>query len=83
MCDTSKSNEAFLAVSLDSKKAVMDIVEKALAAGGSIADEPEDHGFMYSTAIQDLDGHLWNYFHMDMDAFDKIQNEGNLQTANS
>ena len=53
----------------------MDIVEKALAAGGTIADEPEDLGFMYSTAIEDLDGHTWNYFCMDMDAFDKMSAE--------
>lgn len=78
ICDTSKSVETFLAVSLGSRKAVVDIVEKALAAGGAIADEPEDLGFMYSTAVEDLDGHTWNYFYMDMAAFDKMQNEGKL-----
>lgn len=83
ICDTSKSVEAFLAVSFDSKQAVIDIVEKALAAGGTIADEPEDLGFMYSTAVEDLDGHTWNYFCMDMAAFEKMQCGEKLQTANS
>jgi len=82
MCDTSKSVEAFLAVSVDSRKAVDDIAEKALAAGGSSAGETEDYGFMYSIPIADLDGHNWNYFYMDMDAFDKVKSGEKPQTVN-
>jgi len=82
MCDTSKSVETFLAVSVDTRQAVDDIAEKALAAGGSSAGETEDYGFMYSVPIEDLDGHTWNYFYMDMAAFDKAQSEAKLQKAN-
>jgi predicted lactoylglutathione lyase len=37
----------------------------ALAAGGSEADDAEDHGFMYSRSFFDLDGHGWQVMWMD------------------
>jgi predicted lactoylglutathione lyase len=37
----------------------------ALAAGGSEADDAEDHGFMYSRSFFDLDGHGWQVMSMD------------------
>ena len=37
----------------------------ALAAGGTEADEAEDHGFMYSRSFYDLDGHGWQVMWMD------------------
>lgn len=36
----------------------------ALAAGGTEADGPEDHGFMYSRSFFDLDGHPWQILWM-------------------
>ena len=37
----------------------------ALAAGGTEADDAEDHGFMYSRSFFDLDGHGWQAMWMD------------------
>jgi uncharacterized protein len=37
----------------------------ALAAGGSEADDAEDHGFMYSRSFFDLDGHGWQVMWID------------------
>jgi predicted lactoylglutathione lyase len=37
----------------------------ALAAGGSEADDAEDHGFMYSRSFFDLYGHGWQVMWMD------------------
>ena len=37
----------------------------ALAAGGTEADDAEDHGFMYSRSFYDLDGHGWQVMWMD------------------
>lgn len=39
----------------------------ALAAGGREADGPEDHGFMYTRAFFDLDGHGWQVMWMNPD----------------
>ncbi|MCQ6960833.1 VOC family protein [Mucilaginibacter aquariorum] len=62
--DTSKAQECTIALSADSKEAVDDIVNKAVAAGA--ADKPKkDYGWMYHASFEDLDGHLWEYVWMD------------------
>lgn len=37
---------------------------KAVAAGGNTYREPQGHGFMYGHGFEDLDGHLWEVFHL-------------------
>ncbi len=64
ICDTSKYTEALLCLSCESREHVDDLVKKAIAAGGSTNDKPEDHGFMYEHSFMDLDGHQWGLFHM-------------------
>jgi predicted lactoylglutathione lyase len=63
--DATKSTEVLVALSADSKDDVNKMVDDALAAGGKTARDPEDHGFMYSRAFEDLDGHIWEVFWMD------------------
>ena len=43
---------------------VDELVRKALAAGGSAPNAPQDHGFMYGHGFEDLDGHLWELVYM-------------------
>jgi len=64
ICDTQKAVEVLLNLSCESPAQVDDLVAKALAAGGSTYDEPEDLGFMYSHSFLDPDGHGWGLFHM-------------------
>ncbi len=66
--DTSKSTEAIIALSADSKEQVDELVNKAMAAGATKHNEKQDQGFMYGWGFQDLDGHLWEVFHMDSSA---------------
>jgi len=69
VCDTSKAVEVLLNLSCESRDEVDSLVTKALAAGGSTYDKPEDLGFMYSHSFVDPDGHGWGLFHMsDMSA---------------
>lgn len=68
ICDTSKCAEAILAISVESREEVDDMVKKAVAAGASTPNPPQDHGWMYGHGYQDLDGHLWEVFFMDMNA---------------
>ena len=63
-----KSTEVLIALSADSRAAVDDLVNKALAAGGSEPRAAQDHGFMYTRAFEDLDGHIWEIFWMDPSA---------------
>jgi predicted lactoylglutathione lyase len=68
IADSTRSNEAILALSVDSKEKVIEIVNKALEAGGKPSKEPQDHGFMYGWSFEDIDGHLWELFFMDESA---------------
>ena len=43
-------------------------MKKALAAGGTSPNPPQDHGFMYGQGFTDLDGHIWELAYMDMSA---------------
>jgi predicted lactoylglutathione lyase len=65
VADARKSTEVLVALSCDNRKDVDDLVNKALAAGGSTYAEPKDHGFMYQHGFQDPDGHIWEIFWMD------------------
>lgn len=68
LADASKSTEAIIALSVDSKEKVDELVRKAIAAGGTTPNEKQDQGWMYGHGFQDLDGHLWETFWMDPDA---------------
>ena len=66
--DRSTETNALFALSVKSRSEVDEMVSKAIAAGGSPAVEPQDHGFMYGSSFRDLDGHHWEVFWMDMSA---------------
>lgn len=68
IADAHESAQALLALSLDSREAVDAITVGALAAGGREVHGPEDHGWMYSRAFDDPDGHGWGPFWMDVGA---------------
>lgn len=64
ICDATAQTEVLVCLSCDSREQVDEIVAKASAAGGKIPREPEDHGFMYSHAFEDCDGHIWELVFM-------------------
>ncbi len=64
-CDTTRHNEALVALSCQSREEVDALVGRALAAGGSRAKDPVDHGFMYGWSFYDPDGHHWEVLWMD------------------
>ena len=64
VCDTSTAVEVLINLRCESRDEVDDLVAKAIAAGGSTYDEPEDEGFMYSHSFVDPDGHGWGLFYM-------------------
>lgn len=64
VADAAATTEVLVCLALDSRSAVDDMVRKAVAAGGSTYNEPQDHGFMYGHAFQDPDGHLWELIHL-------------------
>lgn len=67
--DAHKSVEMIAALSAESKEAVDEIVNKAVAAGAKEPRPAQDYGWMYYRHFEDLDGHAWEVLHMDMSRF--------------
>jgi uncharacterized protein len=68
ICDATKSTEVLVCLSAKSRENVDEMVRKAVAAGGTLYKDPQDHGFMYEHGFQDLDGHIWEVMYMDPSA---------------
>ncbi len=57
--DATKGTEAIVALGVDSREQVDELVDKALVSGGSPSNDTMEQGFMYGRSFQDPDGHLW------------------------
>lgn len=66
--DTHATSGVLIALSHDDRADVDAITEAAIAAGGRELHDPEDVGFMYSRAFEDLDGHGFGPMWMDFAA---------------
>ena len=71
IADAKKTTEVLVCLSCESRAEVDDLVRKALAAGGTAPNAPQDHGFMYGHGFQDLDGHIWELVYMNPAAIQK------------
>ena len=65
IADSRRTSEVLIALSAESREKVDELVEKAVAAGGSVSGETQDHGFMYGRSFDDLDGHTFEVVWMD------------------
>ena len=65
LIDPNVSVQTIVSLSRESRAEVDETVEAGLAAGGSLAREPEDYGFMYQRSLHDPDGHLLEFTYMD------------------
>jgi len=65
IADATRTSEVLLCLSAESREKVDELVDKALATGGSASGETQDHGFMYGRAFDDPDGHTWEVMWMD------------------
>lgn len=65
IADTSKVVESITTLNMENRAEVDAILKNALAAGAS-ETLTMDEGWMYQRGFADLDGHLWEYFYMDM-----------------
>jgi uncharacterized protein len=71
VADAKKSSEVLVALSVESRNKVDELVDKALKAGAGFVRPPEDHGWMYSRSFEDPDGHIWEFFWADPTAIEK------------
>ena len=65
VADATQATEVLIALSCDNREEVETLVKKAVAAGATTPMAPQDHGFMFQHGFTDLDGHMWEVFHMD------------------
>ncbi|MFI9603859.1 VOC family protein [Streptomyces sp. NPDC052043] len=65
IADSTKSSEVLICLSAESREKVDELLQKAVAAGGTASGETQDHGFMYGRSFDDLDGHTWEVMWMD------------------
>ncbi|WP_228982621.1 VOC family protein [Streptomyces sp. DH12] len=74
VADASATTETIVALSADTRARVDELVDKALAAGGSPANDTQEMGdFMYSRSFQDPDHHIWEVVWMDLEAMRAAQ----------
>jgi predicted lactoylglutathione lyase len=65
IADSTKTSEVLLCLSAESREKVDELVDKAIAAGGTATGDAMDHGHMYGRSFDDLDGHTWEIMWMD------------------
>ncbi len=68
ICDATKSTEVLVCLTSESREKLNEMVCKAVAAGGTTYNKPQDHGFMYAHGFQDLDNHIWELIYMEPSA---------------
>jgi predicted lactoylglutathione lyase len=68
ICDTSKNTEVIVALSVEGKEKVDQMINRAIEAGGRESREPQDHGWMYGRSFEDINGHIWEIIYMDESA---------------
>lgn len=68
IADPRETTEVIFALSAESRDEVDQLVDTALASGGSPAGETQDYGFMYGRSFADLDGHVWEVVWMSQEA---------------
>jgi len=65
VADTHRVSALMLAFDLPDRAAVDALMARVLAAGGAEPNPAQEHGFMYSRAFEDPDGHVWEPFWFD------------------
>jgi len=59
------TTQVLVAIDVESREQVDELVRRALANGGSRYSEPKDHGWMYYDTFADPDGHQWELLYSD------------------
>ncbi|MGW6709346.1 VOC family protein [Streptomyces sp. NPDC054956] len=65
IADTATTTSVLLCLSAESRTAVDELVDGALAGGATEPRAAQDYGTMYGRAFDDLDGHTWEIMWMD------------------
>ena len=69
IANTKTTASVINSLSVESVDAVNEFMTKALSAGATEPSEAKDYRFMLQRSLEDLDGHLWEVFYMDLTKF--------------
>jgi uncharacterized protein len=69
IANTNKTVAVINSLSVDNNEEINAMIDKAIKAGGKETNEAKDYDFMQLRSFEDLDGHLWEVFYMDLDKF--------------
>jgi hypothetical protein len=78
IADAAAGTEVILALSAETREEVDELVDKALANGGSPSNDTDDLGYMYTRSFQDPDGHLWEVLYLDEAGMEQAMEEQRL-----
>lgn len=59
------TTQVLVAIGLDSREEVDQVVNAAVANGATQHEEAQDHGWMYQNSFWDINGHGWNVIFAD------------------
>lgn len=59
------TTQVLVAISLDTREQVDQMVNTAVANGATQHEEPQDYGWMYHNSFWDINGHGWNVMFSD------------------
>lgn len=71
IANSKETCEVLNALQFDSKEEVDGFFDKAIQAWGKATIPAYDHGFMYGKDFEDLDGHIWEAFWIDVSQMPK------------
>lgn len=60
------ATEVLLALEVDSRAKVDEMLDNVVKHGGKTFRDAQDHGFMYERSFEDVDGHVWEVFWIDV-----------------
>ncbi|MBK9149658.1 MAG: glyoxalase/bleomycin resistance/extradiol dioxygenase family protein [Saprospiraceae bacterium] len=71
--DTQKQLSASFTLPVECFEKVNEIIETGIKAGGKEPIAIIDEGYMQVRTLEDLDGHLWSFIHLNIDKFKKLR----------
>ncbi len=75
VANSKETAEVIIALSVDTREKVDELVTTAFDAGGKKYKDVEDKGFMYGWGFEDIDGHVWEIIFMDPEHISKPSEE--------
>jgi predicted lactoylglutathione lyase len=66
LINAKKECESIIGIHVGNRKEVDTLFSKSIKAGGKKGNNGYDYGWMYGKTFEDLDGHIWEVFYMDI-----------------